>query len=708
MSTLGVYVHRLPHFHGSESLERLVVFPGQDYFWAPPARGAAGRRKMSGSTGESTSSGAGSSRTRDGVPTWNGEANSFVAYEEAALLWEQSLTWEKRYTAGARLVQELTGAAKRLVAGRDAGWVAFRGGVRILMDHLRGALGKPRVNEVTDLLATYFKGCKRKGQESMNDYVTRKFEAYFRASQALKRVAPHYEGESTAPATEALFWSRRSSVDSRSWYQSGPSETDSGGNRGPGTTEASTEEPPSTAPGTEAAQWDDVAWQTWNSRWNSWSTWTWQWHGARSNWEWPSSVSSTSSSHEGPGRQTELLPPFIQGWYLLTDAGLGHGERNLVMTALGGDFSPQRVAQELRNQFPESEVRRRDQGRRFQGFLGDIPEDSDEDLEIRGNTTEELLNEGMTAEGAALVVDAEQEAQDALAALHQARRTLREARQRQHQVKQSRKYYSSNSQGRTPSGSATTLPRDDSQLDCLRCGKRGHRASNCPHKPIAAQTDGGRQSETAEPQQAPFVCYLETREDHQEGDFNGFVQGDKPENVEQAYSGQFSPEPLSTMEAVREGMAVLDGGATQTIGSVAAVEAVLRKNLRDHGDSRLRGISTQGVPTFSFGNSTEDRCLSTARLAVSANGAPGEVSIHTLDKGQSPILLSIDTLRRLGAVIDFQADLVVFRNLDSRRIVSLRRSRTGHQLLPMTQDWLEGARLAPVEIPGLEAYMKDP
>ncbi|CAE7226272.1 unnamed protein product, partial [Symbiodinium pilosum] len=127
--------------------------------------------------------------------------DSFVAYEEAALLWEQSLTWEKRYTAGTRLVQELTGAAKRLVAGRDAGWVAFRGGVTILMDHLRKALGKPRVNEVTDLLATYFKGCKRKSQESMNEYVTRKFEAYFRASQALKRVAPHYETESMATAT---------------------------------------------------------------------------------------------------------------------------------------------------------------------------------------------------------------------------------------------------------------------------------------------------------------------------------------------------------------------------------------------------------------------------------------------------------------------------------------------------------------------------
>ena len=79
-------------------------------------------------------------RTKDGVPTWAGEANLFTQYEEAALLWEQSLTWEKRYTAGPKLVQELSGAAKRLVSGQPPG-CAYRGGVRVLMDHLRQGLG---------------------------------------------------------------------------------------------------------------------------------------------------------------------------------------------------------------------------------------------------------------------------------------------------------------------------------------------------------------------------------------------------------------------------------------------------------------------------------------------------------------------------------------------------------------------------------------
>ena len=95
-------------------------------------------------------------------------------------------------------MNSITGAAKRYVTGSDR---AFRGGVVLLMDHLRKALGKPRVNEVTDLLATYFKGTRRKNGESMNEYITRKTEAYMRASQALKRVQPHYEKEAAGTTT---------------------------------------------------------------------------------------------------------------------------------------------------------------------------------------------------------------------------------------------------------------------------------------------------------------------------------------------------------------------------------------------------------------------------------------------------------------------------------------------------------------------------
>ncbi|CAE7474616.1 unnamed protein product, partial [Symbiodinium microadriaticum] len=356
------------------------------------------RYKMSG-TADATATAIG--RTKDGIPTWGGEASSFVQYEEAALLWEQSLTWEKRYTAGPKLVQELTGAARRLVSGQPAGWVAFRGGVTTLMDHLRKALGKPRVNEVTDLLATYFKGTRRPSNES----------------NLITNVDP------------------------------------------------------------------DLM---------------------------PKEMIINDLDEEGAST-TELLPQFIQGWYLLVDANLDANERNLVMTALGGNFDPLRVAQELRNQFSESDVRRRDGARRFQSYIGDTLDDEDDMAEQHlDETTEDILTEGMSEEGIALVVDAEQVAQDALAALHQAKRTLKDARHRQHQVRQNRKYFQgANHTSRGSSSTSSSRPRDDSQIECLRCGVKGHRVAQCPHKPLK-ETQGQSnlaESSSGDKQQAPFVCY---------------------------------------------------------------------------------------------------------------------------------------------------------------------------------------------------------
>ena len=655
---------------------------------------------MSG-TAEQTAAAVG--RTKDGIPTWGGEANTFVQYEEAALLWEQSLTWEKRYTAGPKLVQELSGAAKRLVAGQPAGWVAYRGGVSTLMEHLRRALGKPKVNEVTDLLASYFKGTRRKPQESMNDYITRKTEAYMRASQALKRVQPHYEKE-RYPTHVPEPGSRRSSGDQSSWgwsRQWTPATQEDNGHRDGahdddgqdgGTTEASTR--------TTTTPEDNDSWSRWQpNRWNTWGggSWGYQWGGQWGYHDWSSNSSTTSTT--SPSLSVELLPQFIQGWYLLADANLDAGERNVVMTALSGSFEPQRVAQELRNQFSEADVRKRDSQKRY-SYLGEFQEDPDEDNDLFDFGSTDLHVDNLTEEETALVVDAEQAAQEAMATMFNARRTLREARQKQHAVKQNRKYFqgsaSTGSRGTSSSSSAAPKPRDDSGIECLRCGQRGHRVANCPHKPLS-ETKGQANmtgDNAKENHQAPFVCYSETHA--------GFAT-DRFDNT--ALATTYQDEALTTAEAVREGMAVIDGGATQTIGSVAAVEAVMRKNKIKYGHSGLRGVDYQDPPVFSFGNSTENRCLSTARLGITANGQKGEMRIHTLEDGESPILMSIESLRNVGALIDFEADLAVFRNLDPGRIVRLARGKSGHQLLPLSEDLLGASVQAQQAVPSLAHYL---
>ena len=92
-------------------------------------------------------------RAKDGAPSWDGNPASYQEYEESALLWEQSMAFGKRYLCGPKLAAELTGAAKRLVAGRPADWLSHSDGVRRLMDHLRTSLGKPQIAELTEQLS---------------------------------------------------------------------------------------------------------------------------------------------------------------------------------------------------------------------------------------------------------------------------------------------------------------------------------------------------------------------------------------------------------------------------------------------------------------------------------------------------------------------------------------------------------------------------
>ena len=533
------------------------------------------------------------------------------------------------------------------------------------------------MNEVTDLLAAYFKGTKRRPQESMNDYITRKTEAYMRACQALRRVQPHYE---PSVKNDRYPWRRQSGDwSSRAWGRQWTPASEMEGTTVAEEAEDRTEETETTTAGSES--------------WRQGPNHDW-W--AQGSWGRGSTTSST----------TEEVPAFIQGWHLLADASLESHERNLVMTGLNGNFTPVRVAQELRNQFSEHEVKRRDQSRRHMGYLGEAWE-ADEEEELDGDLATDEIEGTLNDEGFALVSLAEEEAESAMAAMQTARRTLRDARQRQHQVKQSRKYFQSTT-NRSTAASSSSRPRDDSNLDCLRCGKRGHQAANCPHKPIGDGPTQAHMTAGDDNQHAPFVCYTSAPNQEQDetlietilhDNFVGYATelGYQAENYEKE-SG------LTTKEAVSRGYAVVDGGATQTIGSVAALEAVLQQNRQKHGSSGLKGLSSEEPPTFSFGNSTENKCLSTAQIRVQANGNPGELRVHTLEGGEAPILLSIQTLRALKAVIDFEADVAVFSGPGPSPPCTFRAREFRTPVVVPDDDWMSNATCTAQAIPSLLSY----
>ncbi|CAE7905236.1 unnamed protein product, partial [Symbiodinium sp. KB8] len=128
-------------------------------------------------------------------------------------------------------------------------------------------------------------------------------------------------------------------------------------------------------------------------------------------------------------------------------------------------------------------------------------------------------------------------------------------------------------------------------MTCLKCGKVGHRAANCPQKeqPQAQHADDASES-------APFICFSEAA---------------------LAAHGT-GTDAMSTQEAMRKGWCVVDGGATRTLGSVVALQSVVDQNTAMTGKTKILNVDPSRRPTFSFGNSSENTCSSTIELGVQA------------------------------------------------------------------------------------------
>jgi hypothetical protein len=132
-----------------------------------------------------------------------------------------------------------------------------------------------------------------------------------------------------------------------------------------------------------------------------------------------------------------------------------------------------------------------------------------------------------------------------------------------------------------------------------------------------------------------------------------------------AEEAPFMGQLLSTQDVVAQGKAIVDGGATRTIVSIVALSKVCELNEKTRGTAGVREVDMCDRPIFGFGNSSRNQCASTASLEVPLDGKLSTPKVHALDEGNAPILLSIDSLRKLGAVIDFGSDRAVLRAVDS-------------------------------------------
>ena len=595
-------------------------------------------------------------KNKDGVPIWAGDLSTFEEYVEACLMYEQTVVREKRYLCGPRCASELRGSARRILVGKPANWLSHSNGVRTLVTALREERGHPKIPEMSELLMKYFKGSKRLRGESMHDYIMKKAEAYTRAQQSMARLQRETRGyvSSTNPGSQST--SVRGDAPE-------PSGTSSEVN-------LADEEQPTREEEDEGEEQDE--WQEWNHG-------EWGWSRDRGWFPLQDREVMTDTSELGRKSLPEILPDYVQGWYLFMDAGLDTMEKNVLQAELRGSFSVRAVEDALRKHWPDSDLRRRDaeKGKAF----SHLSEEQDEEVAawLGEWNEEEMEAEGLSVDEIQCLASEREKAIEAYTVLQGARRTLKEARSKQHAVKMARQFYpvKGYQRGGAEGHLWKQFRQTDANLKCFRCGGP-HKVADCKEAPKSRPAAGAHVAE-----EAPFIFLAE--------------------GIKEAFHGEVKDGPLlSAQEVVAQGKAILDGGATRTIGSVTALSRVCELNERNRGTAGVKEVDMQDRPVFGFGNSSRNQCVSTASLEVPLDGKMSTLRVHALDQGSAPILLSIDSLRKLGAVIDFGSDRAVLRAVDPRKLIRLERTAAGHQVFPLTEDALASAMTLAQPLPSFK------
>eukprot|EP00435_Cladocopium_sp_Y103_P058586 s1303_g20.t1 len=577
---------------------------------------------------------------KGGVPSYDGVAEKFPRYKEDALQYMFTLEVHKRYLAGPRLVQGLSGVAKTVVRKRlavDPQWLAHPRGAYDLLDHLEANLGQPSLLSASQYIHKFFYQLRRKKNETMTEWTNRHSEALWEASRALRRVSKDEtsvntsrgsSGDHSQRATSEASWSER-----RAPRPTSTLFDDHG--RLP---EEDWEEHDAEASSQQGWSWKESGWSGWD--WKSWRSEEYQ---PPPSWE-----------CEVP----DFLPDHLTGFLLLQRSGLDAHERANILSAIKGTFSVSAVEKALKEQWSDEDLLRRD--RTQYSAQVTFPEDDDEEV----LWAQERAPDPEGAPEAYEAFMADQEViEQALETIALQKRTLKEARWRQQQVKSGRKFFPARDYGgqQKRGTSASTTGRADGGIKCYRCGGP-HSTYNCP-VPKKQQANVSEEAEVA-------------------------FGADEVLSVQHAEEQVFA---VTVSEAIRMGKGVIDCGATATLGSVSALEALGVHNVAKFGEDRI-SIDPAVTPTFKFGNNGTTSCLSTAHVKVDCGQKVGDMSIHVHDLSDQPILISVKALKSLGAVIDFDRDEIIYKNICPHSVVPTERASNGHLLMPLTGNLLEGAK----------------
>lgn len=227
-------------------------------------------------------------------------------------------------------------------------------------------------------------------------------------------------------------------------------------------------------------------------------------------------------------------------------------------------------------------------------------------------------------------------------------------------------------------------PGSSGYTGCFICGDKGHSYSNCPKR--------GQGSNPSSAKPANVVCFLETVEKSSPQDVFMLEPSSSQHSVQQP---SVPPEDLqrmilaatgSSQDPHRLGYAVLDTGATETVGSLQAVEHIMQRRMMKFGEEQV-GVDVKRRKRFRFGNAEERSAESYLLLPQIVNGIKTSLGVYTLDVPGVPILLGIRTMEKLGAVISVADQTIEFTKLFPGTKIPLIRGQNKHLLLDLCSDW---------------------
>ena len=196
--------------------------------------------------------------------------------------------------------------------------------------------------------------------------------------------------------------------------------------------------------------------------------------------------------------------------------------------------------------------------------------------------------------------------------------------------------------------------------DCMRCGKYGHKARNCPQK-----QDRGKPSSSAGSANYVLAC---DKSDDATPAFVSFMECDQLEGI------------YAAIRTNMEFKAIVDSGASETIIGVDTLQELYDMHEQLGFDPRQEiKVDRSLRKSFVFGNSEVSEAIGLATITVGLFGRESEIEAHVVE-GSAPLLLSSKFLYQHEVTIDFRKGEACFGKR-GEDIVCLERAPSYHLMM---------------------------